>query len=47
VQSLIGKYRDDPMPGVAERIVREVEGFADGAPQMDDMTILLIRRLPA
>ena len=35
-----------PMPELCERLLREVERFADGVPQADDITVLLVRRLP-
>ncbi len=44
---LIGESRNEPMSRLVERIVQAVETFAEGAPQKDDMTILLARRLPA
>lgn len=47
VQALIGENSNDPMPEVARKIVEAVEAFAAGALQMDDMTILLVRRLPS
>jgi len=47
VGALIREHRDEPMERLAGRIVAEVEAFAQGAPQNDDMTILLVRRLPA
>ena len=47
VSQIIGTHRDEPVSRLAERIVREVEAFAAGAPQNDDMTLLLVRRLPA
>ena len=37
--------RDDSMSALIERMVERVEQFAQGAPQNDDMTILLVRRL--
>ena len=46
VGRLITEHRDEPMSRLAERIVQGVEEFAQGAPQNDDMTILLVRRLP-
>jgi phosphoserine phosphatase len=35
-----------PMPELCERLLRDVERFADGIPQADDITVLLVRRLP-
>jgi len=45
VGALIRENRDDPMSRLVERIVARVEEFAAGAPQKDDMTILVVRRL--
>jgi phosphoserine phosphatase len=45
VGALVIAHGDAPMAGLVERIVSEVEAFAGGAPQNDDMTILLVRRL--
>lgn len=47
VGRLLSEHADDPMSRLAERIVKAVEEFAQGAPQNDDMTIVLVRRLPA
>ena len=47
VAALVAEHKDEPMAALLERVVREVERFADLAPQKDDMTILLVRRLPA
>jgi serine phosphatase RsbU (regulator of sigma subunit) len=47
VADLIHTHQDEPMAQLLERIVLEVERFADLAPQKDDMTMLLVRRLPA
>lgn len=44
VTEIIRAHASEPMAKLAERIVQAVDDFADGAPQMDDMTILLIRR---
>jgi len=41
--SLIAQHRDLPFDELRERIVREVRAFADGAPQHDDMTFILLR----
>jgi phosphoserine phosphatase len=43
---VIRRHQDEPMAGLIERIVEGTESFARGAPQNDDMTILLVRRLP-
>jgi phosphoserine phosphatase len=46
VEEIVRQNREAPMSRLVERIVAAVEEFADGAPQNDDMTILLVRRLP-
>jgi len=46
VEEIVRQYKDEPMSKLAERVVASVEEFAEGAPQNDDMTILLVRRLP-
>jgi sigma-B regulation protein RsbU (phosphoserine phosphatase) len=40
-------HQHEPMTRLLEKIVHEVERFAGVAPQNDDMTMLLVRRLPA
>jgi phosphoserine phosphatase len=47
VSELLLKHQHEPMARLVERIVQEVERFANPAPQGDDMTMLLVRRLPA
>jgi phosphoserine phosphatase len=47
VSDLMLRHQHEPMAQLLERIVREVERFADLAPQNDDMTMLLVKRLPA
>jgi len=46
VGDLVTAHGHEPMSALVERIVQGVEAFASGAPQNDDMTILLVRRLP-
>ena len=46
VSELMLKYQHEPMTRLLEKIVQEVERFAELAPQNDDMTMLLVRRLP-
>ncbi len=46
VGRLLADHRNDPMSRLIETIVGEVDRFAAGAPQNDDMTILMVRRLP-
>jgi phosphoserine phosphatase len=43
---LIGAHRELPAAELIERIVADVERFAEGAPQADDLTIVLLRRTP-
>jgi phosphoserine phosphatase RsbU/P len=47
VAELILRHQQDPMSQLLQKIVHEVENFAGLAPQNDDMTMLLVRRLPA
>ena len=47
VAALMIEHQHEPMAKLLERVVNEVERFAELAPQKDDMTILLVRRLPA
>lgn len=47
IEELVRRNGDEPMSRLLELIVRKVEQFAGKAPQKDDMTILLVRRLPA
>ena len=46
VGELVLKHQHEPMANLLQRIVHEVERFAGIAPQNDDMTMLLVRRLP-
>jgi sigma-B regulation protein RsbU (phosphoserine phosphatase) len=41
--SLLEDHADLPSEELRERILREVSAFVDGAPQHDDMTIVLVR----
>jgi phosphoserine phosphatase len=43
---VVRRHQSEPMSGLIERIVEATESFAGGAPQADDMTLLLVRRLP-
>jgi phosphoserine phosphatase len=47
VGEIVRRHRNEAMSRLLELIVQEVERFAGGAPQKDDMTALLVRRLPA
>lgn len=46
VSALMLEHQHEPMARLLQKIVQEVERFADLAPQNDDMTMLLVRRLP-
>jgi phosphoserine phosphatase len=46
VDALVVKHQHEPMAKLLEKIVHEVERFGGLAPQNDDMTMLLVRRLP-
>jgi sigma-B regulation protein RsbU (phosphoserine phosphatase) len=45
VGDVIRENQHEPMARLLEKIVQEVERFADLAPQNDDMTMLLVKRL--
>jgi phosphoserine phosphatase RsbU/P len=47
VGDLVRRHQNEPMSRLLELIVREVERFGGMAPQIDDMTMLLVRRLPS
>mgnify|MGYP000904573419 CR=1 FL=1 len=40
---LLEDHADLPPEELRERVLREVRSFADGAPQHDDMTMILLR----
>jgi phosphoserine phosphatase RsbU/P len=44
LQSIIREHRDAPSDTIIEKIIEAVEMHADGAPQADDMTLVVIRR---
>jgi sigma-B regulation protein RsbU (phosphoserine phosphatase) len=46
VAELILAHQNETMARLIEIIVQEAERFASGAPQGDDVTLLLVRRLP-
>ena len=46
VTEVIRTHGSKPMANLVERIVQAVDDFAEGAPQKDDMTILLVARRP-
>jgi len=41
---IIRRHAGSPLPAIIERIVEGCDAFAGGAPQADDMTLLLLRR---
>jgi phosphoserine phosphatase len=45
VEEVLRKHHCQPMAQLIQTIVQAVEAFADGAPQNDDMTMVLVRRL--
>ena len=47
VEKLILEHRDRPMAHVAEIILKTVDSYKRSAPQADDITIVLLRRLPS
>jgi sigma-B regulation protein RsbU (phosphoserine phosphatase) len=46
VAEIVRAHQNGPMTRLVDAMVKEVERFAERAPQNDDMTILLVRRLP-
>jgi phosphoserine phosphatase len=46
IEALWRASLDEPMAGLAERIAERVREHAGGRPQADDVTIVLVRRLP-
>jgi sigma-B regulation protein RsbU (phosphoserine phosphatase) len=44
---IVEEHGDLPTEELRERILREIESFVDGAPQHDDMTLILLRVEPA
>jgi len=46
-ESLVKAHQHEPMARLIEHVVGAVEAFGAGVAQPDDMTLLLIRRLPA
>jgi phosphoserine phosphatase RsbU/P len=47
VGALIQKHQTEPMSRLVQLIVEDVERFVGLVPQADDMTMLIVRRLPA
>ena len=39
-------HQQEPMARLIEIVLRAVEAFGTGVPQPDDMTMLMVRRLP-
>ena len=46
VARVLRAHPGESMAQVLEAILAEVQAFADGAPQLDDVTVVLVRRLP-
>ena len=46
VADLLCRYHDRPMPYLLGRLKDAIRLFGQGAPQLDDITVVLIRRLP-
>lgn len=46
VAQLLRRYHDRPMPYLLGRLMEALREFGQGAPQLDDVTVVLIRRLP-
>ena len=46
VQEVIRTNRSEPCAGIIERLYDAVQHFGDGAPQLDDLTIVIVKRTP-
>lgn len=46
VKEILVTHRDDTLPNIRDRIVKIVEGFLAGGPASDDVTLVMLRRLP-
>lgn len=46
VAGVLRQYHDRPMPYLLGRLMDALSEFGRGAPQLDDVTVVLIRRLP-
>ena len=46
VANVLRQYHDRPMPYLLGRLMDALSEFGRGAPQLDDVTVVLIRRLP-
>ncbi len=44
VAEVVRAHHDDPMARLTDRLVKALDGFAQGTPQADDMTIVMLRR---
>ena len=47
VADVLRRYHDRPMPYLLGRLQHALRRFGQGAPQLDDVTVVLLRRLPA
>ena len=46
VEKVMRRHHDTPMSELVETLVREVRAFGGSVSQADDVTIVLVRRLP-
>jgi sigma-B regulation protein RsbU (phosphoserine phosphatase) len=46
LSAIVAAQRHLPLDELRERVLREVDAFVEGAPQHDDMTIILLRVEP-
>ena len=44
VADVIGRHHDRPMAELLATLLGSARDFADGAPQLDDVTVVLLRR---
>jgi phosphoserine phosphatase len=47
VETLIRRHHEEPMGRLVELLLQEVDRFGETVPQADDITIVLVKRLPA
>ena len=47
VEAILREHHDQPMAALSARLLDAVRTFARGAPQEDDMTVVLVKREPA
>jgi phosphoserine phosphatase len=46
IQDVVRAHRQESCGAMADRLYEAVVDFADGAPQLDDMTVVIVKKLP-